>query len=198
MGSESAQRLAGIEVWVPSGPSDTMTYRMGNSFQLFTGQFMRNLAILGLVAMELMVVGCGSSNSTTSTSNAANGIWESALVGSDAGVGVFNFTTSFTVGGSGSLSVTYFSFLTTGPCFPLTGETTSGSFDVTSTGTTPAADFQFTVQSGGSTLSLTGTATGTTDSSGNTTWKSITGTWTETGGTNCGGSGTFTMTQTGV
>jgi len=157
---------------------------------------MRNLAILGLVGLELMLIGCGSKSSTTSTTQAANGLWESALVGSDAGVGVFNFTTSFTVGSDGSLSVTYFSFLTTGPCFPLTGNSTSGSFDVTATGTTASANFQFSVQSGGSTLSMTGTATGATDSSGNTTWKSITGTWTLTGGTGCTGSGTFTMTQT--
>jgi hypothetical protein len=158
---------------------------------------MRNLAILGLVALELMVCGCGSkSNSTTSASQSANGIWESALVGKDAGVGVFNFSTAFTVNGDNSLSVSFFSFLTSGPCFPLTGNKTSGSFDVTSTGTTPAANFQFSVQSGGSNLSLTGTATGTTDSSGNTTWTSITGTWTLTGGTNCAGGGTFTMTKT--
>lgn len=159
---------------------------------------MRSLVILGLLAVELMVVGCGSSNnSTTSTTQAANGIWESGLVGTDAGVGVFNFTTAFTVNSDNSLSVSFFSFLTTGPCFPLTGDSTKGSFDVTSTSTTPSASFRFTVQSGGSTLTLTGTATGTTDSSGNTTWTSITGTWTVAGGTNCTGGGTFTMTKTG-
>lgn len=154
---------------------------------------MRNLAIIGLLAVGLMVVGCGSSNKTTSTTSTANGLWESALVGSDAGVGVFNFTTSFTVDSNGSLSVAYFSFLTTGPCFPLTGNTTSGSLTTSSTGTTASGNFQFNVQSGGSTLSLTGTATGSTDSSGNTTWTSITGTWTLTGSTGCTGTGTFTM-----
>jgi hypothetical protein len=168
------------------------------SFQFLTGQFMRTLAILGLVALELMVAGCGSNSNSTSTTQAANGIWESALVGTDAGVGVFNFTTAFTVNSDNSLSVTYFSFLTTGPCFPLTGNNTSGSFDVTTTGTTPAANFQFSVESGGSTLSLTGTATGTTDASGNTTWTSITGSWSVTGGTQCTGGGTFTMTKTGA
>jgi hypothetical protein len=54
------------------------------------------------------------------------------------------------------------------------------------------------VQSGGSTLALTGTATGTTDSSGTTTWSNITGTWTLTGGDPCAGSGTFTMSRTGT
>jgi hypothetical protein len=171
-----------------------MTYR--SFIPLFTGLFMRNLALVGLLALELMVTGCGSSHSTTSTTQSANGIWESALVGSDVGTGVFNFTTTFTVGGDGSLSVTYFSFLTTGPCFPLTGDSTSGSFNVTSTGTTPAATFTFSVQSGGNNLSLKGTATGTSDSSGNVTWTSITGSWGLTGGTGCAGSGSFTMTKT--
>lgn len=160
---------------------------------------MRNLAIVGLVFMELFVAGCGSNSSTTSTAQtAANGIWESSLIGSDAGVGVFNFTTAFTINGDGSLSVTYFSFLTTAPtaCFPLTGESTNGSFDINSTGNTASANFQFTVQSGGNSLSLTGTATGTTDASGNTTWTSITGNWTLTGGSGCTGTGTFTMTKT--
>jgi hypothetical protein len=169
---------------------------MLTSFQFFKGQFMRTLAILGLVAMEVMVMGCGSKSSTTSTTQTANGLWESALIGKDAGVGVFNFTTSFTIGGDGTLSVTYFSFLTTGPCFALTGDTTSGSLTGTTTGTNASGTFQFTVSSNGNTLSLTGTATGTTDSSGNTTWTSITGTWTLTGGANCAGTGTFTMKQT--
>jgi hypothetical protein len=159
------------------------------------GQFMRNLAIVGLLTVVLLVVGCGSSNKT-STTTSANGIWESALAGSGAGVDVFNFTTSFTINGDGTLSVTYFSFLTTGPCFPLTGESTSGSFDVTSTAATSStAKFSFTAQSGGNTISMSGTATGTTDSSGNTTWTSITGTWTLAGGTGCTGGGTFTMTK---
>ena len=156
---------------------------------------MRNLAILGLLALELMLIGCGSS--TSSTVKTANGTWESALIGSDAGVGVFNFITQFSVGTGGTLSVSYLSFLTTGPCFPISGDTASGSFDVTASGTTPAANFQFTVQSGSNTLAMTGTATGTTDSSGNITWSKITGTWTLTGGTDCAGSGTFTMTRTG-
>lgn len=169
---------------------------MLTSFQIFKGQLMRNLAILGLVAMELIVMGCGSKSSTTSTTSGTTGLWESALIGKNAGVGVFNFTTSFTIGGDGTLSVSYFSFLTTGPCFGLTGDTTSGSLTGSTSGTTATGTFQFSVLSNGNTLAMTGTATGTTDSSGNTTWTSITGTWTLTGGTNCAGSGTFTMTQT--
>ncbi len=154
---------------------------------------MRNLALLGLLALVLSLIGCGTS--TPSTVKTADGTWESALIGSDAGVGVFNFITRFSVGTGGSLSVSYLSFLTTGPCFPVSGDMASGSFNVTATGTSPAANFQFTVQSGSNSLAMTGTATGTTDSSGNITWSTISGTWTLTGGTGCAGSGTFTMTR---
>jgi hypothetical protein len=155
---------------------------------------MKKLALLVLLAIELTLTGCGSS--PTSTAKAADGTWESALIGTDAGVGVFNFLTKFSVGANNALSVSYFSFLTTGPCFPLTGETTSGTFTVTSaTTTSTSANFQFTVKSGASSLAVTGTAAGTTDSSSNTTWSTITGTWTLTGGSGCTGSGTFTMTR---
>jgi hypothetical protein len=157
---------------------------------------MRTLVIVMLLSLAATQIGCGSG--TTSAVKAADGVWESALAGSGAGVEVFNFITSFSVGSTGSLSVSYFSFLTTGPCFPVSGDNASGSFNVTATGTSPTANFQFTVQSGGSSLAMTGTATGTTDSSGNTTWSKSTGTWTLTGGTGCSsGSGTFTMTRTG-
>src|SRR5438046_10084811 len=105
---------------------------------------MRNLAILGLLALELMLIGCGSS--TSSTVKTANGTWESALIGSDAGVGVFNFITQFSVGTGGTLSVSYLSFLTTGPCFPISGDTASGSFDVTANGTTRSANYHFTLR----------------------------------------------------
>jgi hypothetical protein len=153
---------------------------------------MKKLAVLTSLALVLTSIGCGSS--TTSPVKAADGTWESALVGTNAGVGVFNFLTSFSVGNNGALSVSYFSFLTTGPCFPVTGETVSGTFDVTSATTTlTSANFQFSVQSSDNSLTLTGTATGTTDTSSNTTWSTITGTWTQTGGSSCAGSGTFTM-----
>lgn len=157
---------------------------------------MRNLVLFGLLALALTMVGCGSG--TTSTVKAADGIWESALIGPNVGLGVFNFITSFSVDNSGSMNVSYVSFLTTGPCFSITGETANGTFDVTTTGTSPTANFSLTVQSSASSLTLTGTATGTTDASGNTTWSTITGDWTETGDTVCTGSGTFTMTRTGA
>lgn len=155
---------------------------------------MKKLALVVLLAIEVALAGCGSG--PTSTVKAADGTWQSALIGTDAGVGVFNFLTKFSVGANSALSVSYFSFLNTGPCFPLTGETAGGIFTVTSaTTTSTSANFQFTVHSGGASLAMTGTAAGTTDSSANTTWSTITGTWTLTGGSGCAGSGTFTMTR---
>jgi hypothetical protein len=157
---------------------------------------MRKLAISALLILGLTMLGCGDS-STPSTETAADGVWESALIGPGSGDAVFNFITSFSVGGTGSLSVSYISFLTTGPCFPITGNTAGGTFTVTATGTSPTADFAFTVQSGSNSLALTGTATGTTDTAGTTTWSTITGDWTLTGDEACTGAGTFTMTRTG-
>ena len=158
---------------------------------------MKKLAVLLLLALELTLTGCGSSTASSSV-KAANGTWESSLIGTDAGIDVFKVITTFSVGATGALSVSYFGFLTTGPCFPLTGETPSGTFTVTSaTTTSTSANVQFTVPSSGNSLAnslaMTGTATGTTDTSGNTTWSTITGTWTLTGGSGCTGSGTFTM-----
>jgi hypothetical protein len=155
---------------------------------------MNKAVALMLLALELSLSGCSAS--PTSTVKAADGIWESALAGTDAGVAVFNFVTSFSIGADGSLSVSSVSFLTGGPCFPVTGATASGSFDVISAAiASTTANFQFMVQSGDNSLALTGTATGTTDSSNNTTWNSITGTWISSGDSSCAGSGTFTMTR---
>jgi hypothetical protein len=180
-------------------PEITVDASYRSSILIIQGKFMRNLAtqtaVLGLLALTAMLSGCGSS--TPATLTAADGTWESALIGPGSGGAVFNFITSFSVDGTGGLSISYISFLTTGPCFPISGNTAGGTFAVTATGTTPTADFAFTVQSGGSTLALTGTATGATDTSGTTTWSSITGTWTLTGGDPCTGSGTFTMKRTG-
>lgn len=156
---------------------------------------MRKLAIFGLLILGMTMLACGG-GSTPTTETAADGTWESALIGPGSGDAVFNFITSFSVDGTGGLSVSYISFLTTGPCFPITGNNAGGTFVVTATGTAPTADFAFTVQSGTNSLALTGTATGTTSTTGTTTWSTITGDWTLTGGDTCTGAGTFTMTRT--
>jgi hypothetical protein len=146
---------------------------------------MKNAAVVMLFAAALTLVGCGS-NSSKNSGN-INGNWTATLTDT-GGAQVFRFATSLIVNNDGTLSISNFSFSTNSPCF-VSGETESGGFALGGdfngnvTGT-----FQLTVLSGapgGNTLVLSGTANG----------KTITGTWTLTGGTGCTGSGNFTMTQ---
>jgi hypothetical protein len=139
---------------------------------------MKKLAVAGLVAVVLTLVGCGWHDHGHGN---INGSWTAILSDSD-----FSFGTSVVVNGDGTLSINQFSFSTNGPCF-VSGETESGSFAFTGdfdgkvTGT-----FTFNVVSGspsGNTLKLMGTVNG----------NAITGTWTLTGGSGCTGSGNFTM-----
>jgi hypothetical protein len=166
---------------------------------------MKKLAILGLLALELAVSGCGKSNTTTTTA-AAGGIWQATLTGGAGDAGALDFITSFTVNGDNSLSVASVVFLTNNPgaCF-VSGSSGSGTLDITSgTNTTVTGTFNFTVTSGtpsGNTLTLstgsTGAVTGTLNGS-TLTGGSITGGWTLTGGAgspDCTGSGSFTLKQ---
>jgi hypothetical protein len=116
---------------------------------------------------------------------------------------LFNFVTTFSVDDSGALNVTNLNFLTAGPCFPVTGlgETVGGTFDVTSAESDPTAtaNVTFTVKGNGNLLTLTGTATGVTNTvAQTTTWNNVTGSWTLTGSSSCmlgltTPGGTFTM-----
>jgi hypothetical protein len=161
------------------------------------GSFMKEVAILLLVA--LMLNGCGSSSSKT-TQATATGVWSADLSGGIGPASGFSFTTQFTVNGNGTLNITYFQFLTSGTCFPITGGSQSGSMVLTTNTTTNAVTgtFVYAVQSGGNTLTLNGTVTGTVAM--NTTTFSggaASGTWSVTGGTGCNVNGqSFTMTQT--
>jgi hypothetical protein len=160
---------------------------------------MREVAILLLAAM--MLNGCGTN--TTATQAAAGGTWQAVVLGGDGGASGFSFITQFTVGGNGSLSVSYFQFLnsTTASCFPVTGGTEGGSMILTENQTnfTVTGPLSFTVQSGGNTLTLTGNVTGTENGLNGTTISGAmaTGSWTLTGGTGCSdpAGGSFTMTQ---
>jgi hypothetical protein len=139
---------------------------------------MKKLAVAGLVAVVLTLVGCGWHNHGNGN---INGTWTAILSDSD-----FSFGTSVVVNGDGTLSVDQFSFSTNGPCF-VSGETESGSFAFTGDfNGHVTGQFDFKVVSGspsGNTLKLMGTVNG----------NAITGTWTLTGGTGCTGSGNFTM-----
>jgi hypothetical protein len=142
---------------------------------------MKKLALALLVAVVLALVGCGND----SKHGNINGNWTAVLTDTD-----FSFATSLVVNSDGTLSVSNFSFSTSGPCF-VSGETESGSFAFTGDlNGNVMGHFDFKVVSGspsGNTLTLTGTVDGNT----------IAGSWSLSGGnpTGCQGSGTFTMTK---
>ena len=158
---------------------------------------MKELAILLLVA--LMLNGCGTT-STNNVQTASGGTWQSEMLGGDGAASGFSFITQFTVGGSGTLSISSFQFLTQidGGCFPVTGGSESGTLNVTfNSADQVTGTFSFTVASGGNTLTLTSSAVTGTLSGSTLTGGSITGRWALQGGTGCNNvNGTFTMTQT--
>ena len=145
---------------------------------------MKQFAAAVVVAVGLVLIGCGSNNN--SSSNTVNGTWNASLM-SGGNTPVFAFGTSMTENNDGSLNITNFSFTTSSSCF--SSETESGSFKLAGNfNGNVNGKFGMTVQSStptGNTLALTGAVSGNT----------ITGTWTLTGGSGCTGSGSFTMTK---
>ena len=159
---------------------------------------MKEVAILLLAA--LLLNGCGSSSSSTSTQTAASNTWQAQMLGGEGTASGISFITQFTVGGDGTLSISYFQFLNSNStqCFPVAGGTQSGSMVLTTntSNSTVTGTFSFTVQSGGNTLTLTGTVTGTENGT-TLSGGSVSGTWTVSGATGCNDptGGSFTMTQ---
>ena len=145
---------------------------------------MKRFAVMFVVLISLALIGCGSNS--TNPSN-INGTWNATLI-SGGNSSVFDFGTSLTVSGDGSLKIYNFKFSANSPCF-VSGETESGSFTLSGNfNGTANGKFGFTVESGsptGNTLALSGTASDNT----------ISGAWTLTGSGGCTGSGTFTMTK---
>src|SRR5664279_3789215 len=123
---------------------------------------MKKLAVAGLVAVVLTLVGCGWHDHGHGN---INGTWTAILSDSD-----FSFGTSVVVNGDGTLSISQFSFSTNGPCF-VSGETESGSFAFTGDfNGNVKGQFDYKVVSepqSSNTLTLTGTVNGNT----------IAGTW---------------------
>jgi hypothetical protein len=161
---------------------------------------MKEVAILLLVA--LLLNGCGTSSTATQT--AAGGTWSAQMLGGEGPASGFSFITAFSVsGGGGGLTISSFQFNTAGTCFPVNGETPTGTMTLVENPNTYAVTgtLVFTVQSGGNMLVLNGTVTGTENGLNGTTLSGAmaTGTWTFTGsGTPAGcndTSGSFTMTQ---
>jgi hypothetical protein len=145
---------------------------------------MKQFAVAVVVAVGLVLIGCGSSNN--SSSNTVNGTWNATLM-SGGNAPVFAFGTSMTENNDGSLTITNFSFTSSSPCFA--SETESGSFTFGGNfNGNVNGKFGMTVQSGtpsGNLLTLTGNVNG----------NAIIGNWTLTGSSSCTGSGTFTMTK---
>jgi uncharacterized protein YceK len=158
---------------------------------------MKEVAVLLLVA--LLLNGCGTSS--TATQAAAGGTWSATMLGGVEPACCFSFITSFTVSGSGGgLTLSSFQFDTAGACFPVNGDTVSGTMTLTETNNFQVTGtFVFTVESGGNTLALNGTVTGMENGvlgNGTLSGAVAIGTWTLTGTAPCNGAtGSFTMTQ---
>lgn len=171
---------------------------------------MKKLAILILMALGVVALGCGHSNLAPATQTSTGGNWEALLSGGEGNASLLNFVTTFRVtntnGGSPEpLSITGFGFINLGPCFVT--QTTNGSADLTtSTSNEVTGSMTLTVQSAnpaGNTLTLNadsahgggvqGTANGTTATtlSNGVAW----GGWQLTGSQGCQGGGTFVMCQ---
>jgi len=144
--------------------------------------------VIVLLTLGISMVGCSSGNGSNSTN--VNGTWSASLTDSQSGQTTYAFTTTLTEVSGGSVSISNFTFTSTGSCF-VEGQTTesgtftlSGDFNGNVKGT-----FGMTIQSttgGGPQLTLQGGV-----GSNNT----ITGTWSLSGATGCSGSGNFTFTR---
>ena len=162
-------------------------------------EFMRQVALLLLVAFSFS--SCSTPSVTQQAQSAAGGIWAAEMLGGNGAASGFSFTTEFTLQPDGTLTITYFQFLNSSPCFPVDGGTQNGTMGLNtneSTGQTSGI-FKYTVQntSNSNKLTLNGNVTGTeVNGTPPLSNGSITGSWTLTGGSGCSNSnGTFTMTQ---
>jgi hypothetical protein len=162
---------------------------------------MREVAILLVAA--LLLNGCGSSSSTTLTTPAD--LWSAQMQGGRGPASGFSFSTDFTLNSDGSLTFSSFQFYNAGACFPVNGDSVTGSItnlEVNQNSYAVTGTLTVTVQSGSNTLTL-GPAplTGTGGPSGSDvlTGGSVTGTWTFAGSGSPAGcnntTGSFTMTQ---
>ena len=149
---------------------------------------MRHIGFVILFALAMLLSACGGGSNNNS--GTVNGNWTASLMNTD-GTPAFAFSTSLSeASNTSTLTVSNFTFTTSGSCFGSadtseTGAFTfSGNFDGNVAGT-----FQMTITTlfptQNNVLTLQGTVNGGT----------ITGTWVLTGQTGCSGNGTFTMTQ---
>src|ERR1700691_834566 len=95
--------------------------------------------MIGVLALAMAAVGCGSNNGSNSSN--VNGNWSATLSNSASGPTVYAFNTTLTEANGGGLTVTNFTFTSTGSCF-VSGQTSetgnftlSGNFNGNVTGT---------------------------------------------------------------
>ena len=148
---------------------------------------MRSLGIFCIIAVGLVLAGCGSSSNSD---NAVNGNWTASLTSAD-GTPVFGFTTTLNSSGN-TVTGSNLSFTTATPCFG-SDATETGGFTVSgNTNGVTTGGFTMTLQSGASTT----TGSNTLSLNGTLSNNTISGTWTLAGtGAGCTGAGNFTMTK---
>jgi hypothetical protein len=141
--------------------------------------------MVAVFALGLTLAGCGNSTGNV------NGNWTATLITPPAGTPVFAFSTMLTQGSGGTLSFTNFTFTTAGTCFATgpfseTGSVSlSGNYNGTATGSIALTISTMFPAATNNVLVLMGNVNGRT----------ITGTWTLTGGSGCTGNGNFTATR---
>jgi len=177
---------------------------------------MKKLAILTLLAMTLVISGCGTKTlASDPTNTTTSGNWEAQLTGGIGAASQLNFVTAFTVTDNGTstspitLDITGFSFYNAGACFTngidASSERGTAQFS-TATGTGQVTgQLTYTVTSNlpaGNVLTLTsytdvltGTSNGSSSTTGTLSNGVVVGTWSLTGGSGCTGAGTFLMCQ---
>jgi hypothetical protein len=169
---------------------------------------MRKLAFLTLLAIAVLVSGCGSNRIQPTPTSSANGNWEAQLTGgSGAATGLsflINFYFSTTNGnGAGPITVNDFSFINTNECFPSVGGVSGNAMLTNNLNTSQiTGTMTLTIKSGsGSTLTLTanppaGEVLGTSNN-GTLTSGAVNGTWTLTNASNpaCNAGGSSSTVQ---
>lgn len=170
---------------------------------------MKKLALTVLLALEMVVCGCGNSTPNNVTNTQATGNWEAQLTGGSEQTALMNFVTTFNVTDQGPLNITGFGFFNSGACFATgtTAESESGTANFgTNASNQVSGTLSLTITSTttGSVLTLngnlTGTSNGTTTTTGTLSNGVVVGQWSITPGssaTNCTGNknGTFLMCQ---
>jgi len=170
---------------------------------------MTKFSLVVLLALALLLSGCGATNNTTTNNDtSASGSWEAQLTGGTDQASLLNFVSTFSVTNSGPIDVTGFAFFNAGSCFNNGTDAESVSGDatlVTSSTSAVTGTLNMTIASStnGSVLTLTGdltgTSSGTSTTSGTLSNGVVVGSWSLTPGakaTGCNaGTGDFVMCQ---